>query len=259
MARETLAVTRCLRALVVLAAFAAFATGCPAATGAGDAGGVAHTCAEAAAAAEGAPCDFTTTCPAVCRTPAMQCRSGLVTSVTEPCDPDAGPSDAGASDAPLADAGPCAPPVTATSCHTSTECTGGRGCLPPGGFLGCGECVPPLATCTVDADCATGDVCVSFVHPCSCGGESTECRTRCTPTSCAAGETCNATTGECGPTSCEAGYTCPPHTVCDPRPAADPHGCNRDSCTLDSDCDCGGGCVDGYCYAGLGECVSPPP
>jgi hypothetical protein len=64
--------------------------------------------------------------------------------------------------------------------------------------------------------------------------------------------------GECQPTSCEAGYACPAHTVCDPRPAADPHGCLRDTCTTDGDCDCGGGCVEGFCYPSLGECTAPP-
>lgn len=229
------------------------------------------------APAPGAPCSFTETCfPDACGDPVTCVDGRVMRNMTKPCqdggvsdagldagvsdvgDLDAG-GDAGAVDA-SSDAGACAPVETAESCRSDGDCRAAfEQCLAPGEFGGCGICMEPMALCEGSADCAPGDVCVFYRPRCSCGGDASECRPRCTDTSCEAGESCNAETGLCGPTSCTAGYTCPAHTECVPASgAADAHGCERKACTTDAQCDCGGACVDGFCFEALGVCSSLP-
>lgn len=189
---------------------------------------------------------------------------------------DAGSSDGGAidggaidggrdasagEDASASDAGPdsgCAPPEPAGSCRSDADCTASfLQCYAPGEPVGCGICMEPQQLCATESDCHDGDVCVVYTPPCSCGGDASECRPRCTASSCATDETCNDVTGLCQPTSCSAGYGCPAHTVCVTK-GGDAHGCERVTCASDADCGCGA-CVEGHCYEGLGSCSAPPP
>lgn len=171
-------------------------------------------------------------------------------------------------------------------CRSPSDCQVGQDCVAPGANIGgCGTCMPPEHQCQTDSDCASGDVCVEFNTPCGCTNEpSSECRARCTSTSCGAGQRCNATSGLCEPTPCNdgyacpadyrcattapeadahgcepipcgQGYTCPENTRC--KPGTGGHGCSTLSCVHDADCDCGA-CVEGYCASGPGNCEYPP-
>jgi len=113
----------------------------------------------------------------------------------------------------------------------------------------------PEALCEGDVDCHDGDVCFFFTPLCSCGGQASECRLRCTASSCESDETCNETSGICEPTRCGPTYACPEHTVC-VDDGGDAHGCERLACTSDEDCGCGA-CVEGRCFSELG--FSSPP
>jgi hypothetical protein len=217
----------------------------------------------------GAPCSFTEECPDFCGD-VTTCREGrLMRTLYKPCFdvgvPDGG-LDAGIVDANSSgvdagmDAGMCAPAETASSCRSDEDCAAAfEQCLAPGEFGGCGICMEPLALCEGDADCEGGDICFTYRPLCTCGGDASECRPRCTESSCDVGEACDASSGRCAPTACTEGYLCPAHTVCAPSgERADPHGCERTACTTDADCECGGGCVDGLCYEALGLCSAVP-
>ena len=179
---------------------------------------------------------------------------------------DTGARDTGARDTGVgridagADSGSCGVAMPPGSCHRESDCRSAfEACLAPGEFGGCGVCMTPEALCASSADCAGTDVCFFYRPVCSCGGDASECRPRCTATSCGEGESCDMTSGLCGPTSCTAGFACPRHNACRPDSAlADPHDCLRDSCTVDGDCGCGSACVDGFCYDALGTCTPLP-
>ncbi len=166
-----------------------------------------------------------------------------------------GDDDAGGGDAGLD--GGCAPTEPEGACRSDADCTAGSlQCYAPGESIGCGICMEPIALCATDADCDEGDVCFVYTPPCSCGGDASECRPRCSASSCEEGETCDDVTGLCQPTRCNAGYACPAHTECVTK-GGDAHGCERTSCTSDADCGCGA-CVEGRCYEALGFCSAPP-
>ncbi len=249
--------------------------GCP-----GSEGRVIASCDDvlAWAPAPGAACSFTETCfPDSCGDPVTCVDGRVMRNMTKPCQdagvpPDAG-ADAGVADAGVLDAstdatlpldasdgGSCAPVETATSCRSDGDCRAAfEQCLAPGEFGGCGICMEPMALCVSSADCSGTDVCVTYRPLCTCGGDASECRPRCTETSCEAGESCNASSGLCGPTSCTDGYACPAETECVPASdRADEHGCERNACTTDGQCGCGGACVDGLCFPALGTCSALP-
>ncbi len=235
--------------------------------------GTVRSCAEAASAPDGTPCEGFTFCPpgTACG-PALTCSAGTLVREVPRCDGgslDGGPTDTGPADAGPPDAGPCAPHVPAfgTPCHTTSECDPARFemCFAPGASTGCGICVMAHRTCLTDADCASTDFCESYVEPCarpfSCGNgsdvTSTRCAPRCSATSCGTDATCESD-GRCHPVPCFGGaYSCPALTTCVTSPTSDAHGCSRDSCTTDADCGCGGACLTGFCYDTLGSCMPP--
>lgn len=217
----------------------------------------------------GAPCSFTEECTDFCGDVTFCGEGRLMRTMRKPCfdvgvpdgGTDAGEAELDAGDVDAGDdAGACAPDETASSCRADEDCGAAfEQCLAPGEFGGCGICMVPEALCASDADCEDGDICFTYRPLCSCGGDASECRPRCTDGSCDEDESCDASSGRCAPTACTAGYLCPAHTACAPSSErADAHGCERATCEADSDCACGGGCVDGACYDALGMC-SPIP
>ncbi len=197
----------------------------------------------------------------------MPCANGRVCCDTYVCDPTTAtvivrPVECASVCVPLMNLcpGTMPPDPSAMLCRSSADC-GGPLCLPPGASAGCGPCRMPEHDCTADPDCAPGDVCVSTVLACTCTGEpSTLCGPSCTGggTTCAAGERCDPS-GHCVALSCATGYACGSNTRCDVgAPGADEHGCVRQTCTVDAECDCGA-CVEGRCYDGPGQCTYPPP
>ncbi len=145
-------------------------------------------------------------------------------------------------------------------CRGDRDCTSGTVCVPPGVGPGCG--IPCMAerSCASSADCSGDEVCIEYVATCCFAGElSSFCGPRCTDTSCAAGERCDATSGLCAPIPCDDGFACEPFTRCEAGAlGADSNGCVRDACSGDGDCG-GGTCVLGFCYESAGECMGPVP
>jgi hypothetical protein len=192
---------------------------------------------------------------------------------------------------------PGAQPLTGSQCRSLSDCPGkGNGyyCTtdPAGVSSACATpfCVtPPQHDCTVDTDCATGDICLTSLIKC-CNQPSMSCHVSCNAAgvTCAAGTTCSpATKGAddygCAPVPCNAGYTCPTGFQCAVGTlGTDAHGCEALPCSqtgcpsnfvcqttatvggctpkpCSTDCDCDSGfCVGGSCASVLGTCVMPP-
>ncbi|MBX7197561.1 MAG: hypothetical protein K1X94_36280 [Sandaracinaceae bacterium] len=238
--------------------------------------GPVRDCATALLLPAGQPCDFSGLCGSVCPGMAVECWGRVTRRVVAQCDAgmlpvdagsdapmdDASASDAAASDAAL-DAGMCAPPAPegVTPCRSNTDCNASTGerCVAPDERPGCGICMDPPRDCVSDPDCPSMDgvqyVCEEASVPCPCSGDGlgTYCVAPCSVTGCSEGFTCGAS-GHCAPIACDAGFACPLGTTCEPAGVGDPHGCVRDTCALDTDCPCGGGCVEGHCYDQLGAC-----
>jgi hypothetical protein len=178
------------------------------------------------------------------------------------------------------DNGQVSPPGDA--CRDSGDCSGDKGCAPPVSPLEwgpvCGIGCGPMMQCVDDSSCpAEAPLCLGYLEIC-CGPVdplSTRCSAACTDdAACGEGWRCRADQRGCEAVPCTDGYTCPAHTECDEPNAfvvegcsapqgcpegAEAHGCVRDVCERDGDCDSGGKCVWGLCYEGFGECMGPVP
>ncbi|AKF11407.1 hypothetical protein [Sandaracinus amylolyticus] len=213
------------------------------------------SCSEASSASEGARCDFDESCrefrdgPTNCGYVDRTCVDGrLRVSVIPfgcPTLPDAG-SGCGAYEPP--------PAMTSTECRSDADCGGSGSCWAPGdtsAFYVAGFC--PME-CANDGDCAASQVCVELNQ-----GSCSQCRERCTATSCSRWETCGDD-GRCRPQRCDEGYACPIGSTCVPGGVddVDAHGCTTVPCDDDDDCGCGA-CVFGSCALGPGRCEPPRP
>jgi len=136
-------------------------------------------------------------------------------------------------------------------CDAADDCQAmGGDCAPPGTARACGMCNPDPGDCTTDDECATGDICAPML--CACNGDS-QCVAGCTgPSDCEVGTVCaGGDHPRCETASCAAADPCPADFDCATSE------CARRSCTSDLECD--GYCVEGSCYAAMGECVLPVP
>jgi hypothetical protein len=155
------------------------------------------------------------------------------------------------------------------ACVAHAECAPGLVCFPPEAIV-CTDCAVPVIECSTDAECDTarpGTVCGVYPVPCDCRshGPAYLCTTPCSQTGCAADESC-IDGRTCWPTHCKDGYVCPVNHVC----SADvdfldygywKHGCRRQTCSTDADCD-PGTCVEvdalvdgfGLCFETPGAC-----
>ena len=132
--------------------------------------------------------------------------------------------------------------------------------------------------CMADAECpAEAPLCLGYLENCCGAGDqlSTRCSVACTDNAtCGEGWQCRADGRGCEPISCADGYMCPAHTSCEAASAfvvegcsapqgcpqgAEAHGCVRDACERDGDCDSDGKCVWELCYDGFGECMGAVP
>jgi hypothetical protein len=178
------------------------------------------------------------------------------------------------------DNGQLSPPGGA--CRDDGDCSDDKGCAPPvrplewGPVCGIG-CGPQMA-CTDDASCpAEAPLCLGYLESC-CGQSgplSTRCSAACTDdATCGDGWRCRADGRGCEAISCADAWTCPTHTSCEADAAfvvqgcsaaygcpegPEAHGCVRDACERDGDCDGDGKCVWELCYDGFGSCMGAVP
>jgi hypothetical protein len=148
-----------------------------------------------------------------------------------------------------------------------------------GGTTGDSTCHGDGTSCSSDQDCCSGLTCQSLETPylpaggavhkggtvnpaimMACKAPGTE---SCTPTSCAAGEQCNATTGQCE----TAASTPPPTTGCTPTSCGSGLYCDPAvlRCVPEGNCESNEGCVQqnggqaGWTCNEEMECSPPPP
>ena len=141
-----------------------------------------------------------------------------------------------------------------SGCHTGADCDSMGMCFAPGESIGCGMCMEPMDTCSIDADCQTSNptaICEqSTIADCLCSSAMI-CKPGCTSDAqCDEGETCDSG-HHCVPTTCGAQSDCPVDFACNDG------GCARATCS--GDWDCTGFCVKGQCYGKLGFCSMLPP
>jgi hypothetical protein len=178
------------------------------------------------------------------------------------------------------DNGQASPP--GNSCRDEGDCKEQEGCAPPVRPLEwgpvCGAGCTQQMDCVDDSSCpAEAPLCLGYVGNC-CGPSdplSTRCSAACTDDlACGEGWRCRADGRGCKAISCADGYTCPAFTECEPDSGfvvegcsapfgcpdgAEAHGCVRDACERDGDCEGDGKCVWGMCYEGFGSCMGPVP
>ena len=135
-----------------------------------------------------------------------------------------------------------------SACRSDTDCVDGSSCFEPGACNAGMEEVTPVA-CSDTEPCAGALVCETSAAGCGFSAGAV-CVEPCPARPCSEDETCGDD-GVCAPTACADGFTCPAHTHC--AEAGDAHGCARDACAADSDCNAGH-CVNGRCFDDLGEC-----
>ncbi|MFK7986350.1 MAG: hypothetical protein AB8I08_09990 [Sandaracinaceae bacterium] len=171
------------------------------------------------------------------------------------------PSDGGGVDAGSADAGyPACTSFTALrpcgECRSDDDCVSGEDgvfpeCYAPGQRAPGGAPIgDPERLCEDNEECAGDTVCTPYRN--EFGLTNTACRAPCSADSCEGEDDRCGSEGLCEPIPCDEGFVCPEHTACDPDAAG--HGCVRDSCSSDADCDSGGFCVLERCYSSIGTC-----
>ncbi|UJR85099.1 hypothetical protein [Sandaracinus amylolyticus] len=216
-------------------------------------------CFEASSASEGARCDFDESdvpCtevrdgPTNCGYTHYTCVDGRLRIMVIPFE--CPRLDGGAGSA--CDAYEPPPAATTTECRSDADCDGTGSCWAPGdtsAFYATGFC--PME-CDADGECGASQVCVELNQ-----GSCSQCRERCTATSCSRWETCGDD-GHCRPLRCDEGYACPVGSTCVPGGLddVDAHGCTTVPCDSDDDCGCGA-CVFGSCALGPGRCEPPRP
>lgn len=168
------------------------------------------------------------------------------------------------------------------SCRDDGDCRGDTYCthpvrpltMDPSCGIGCGQQV----ACDDDASCpAQAPLCLGYLENC-CGPYtplSTRCEAACTDdATCGEGWRCRADGRGCEAIPCDEGWVCPAHTQCEAERAfsvdgcsaaygcpegPEAHGCLRNDCDRDRDCDGDGKCVFGLCYEGFGACMGLVP
>jgi hypothetical protein len=147
-----------------------------------------------------------------------------------PCDPSAMPGTH------------CEPKCTSSSCNRSERCEAdGRCHIRP-----CDDGYD----CAKDLKCAPKDA-GADEHGCaprSCASDSFECAD---DLACAEGQ--NTDANGCSQVSCADGFSCAPNFDCHPKSSADHH-CEKRSCKLDAECDCGF-CIQDHCEPRLFVCT----
>jgi hypothetical protein len=145
-------------------------------------------------------------------------------------------------------------------CWSHADCGGTATCVTQDDVVCGGACITmqPQHTCTSDTDCA-GDAATPMVcepAPCSCTGGG-GCVRGCTnDADCPEGQSCGSN-HHCRPSACTStANACPTNFGCDISGAAGGV-CARKSCQTDSQCS--GACVDGFCYPAPGRCHLPAP
>jgi hypothetical protein len=144
-------------------------------------------------------------------------------------------------------------------CRTGADCQDqGAYCAPPGSPTPCGICNMPDQQCSSDDECqAANPTTICDVNTAGCG-----CVPECLPGcqgdgQCAAGQIC--LDARCQPAPCDSNTACPPNFACGASGGAG-RSCQRRPCSTDLDCDAPAGyCVEGLCYAELGDCQLPVP
>ncbi len=142
-------------------------------------------------------------------------------------------------------------------CRTGTDCGGGNFCSSYTLAPLCGG-MPDTTfdnNCTADADCPNmNEICDSSLCIVPHGGAQTppHCRAGCTTNAdCGPGFACSAT-HHCDAAACTMDADCGSgNFMC----AAGQ--CSRKACTMDSEC--ANFCVNGSCWANLGECMPAVP
>jgi len=146
------------------------------------------------------------------------------------------------------------PDATHSSCTSESDCPGGNSCHFPGDGPVCGAACFQDRQCESDAEGPEG-VCEQYDAGCCPEGTlSSECRARCTESSCPDGTQCNdAGHCECTNDGCGVNQACEDVD-------GDTRRCVRRSCTDATDCDCGV-CSDGRCTPppDVGYCQPPVP
>lgn len=143
----------------------------------------------------------------------------------------------------------CGTPCTETSCAEGQRCEDDGLCRPTPCAEGY-EC-PPDLVCADEGDLEVDE------HGCraaSCESDGYTCPQgfECLPTIPLADK------NGCMPVRCTAGFECPVNTRCAPKSEAYfAHQCERLSCEVDGDCDCGY-CLEGVCRDVLSYCAMPP-
>lgn len=239
--------------------------------GASDVGGSGGSAGSSVTGSAGGGGTFANICPGVTPWPASRvtCRTSTECENGYAC-----------VDTPFTGCGMCMMP--AHECVSDADCGGGL-CeeYEQTGLCACGglgtKCIPhcldvacaagftcdPAGRCQ-PLSCAEGFACASDMvcGPAGAGADIHDCR----PRPCDAGFTCGEGTTcamgsagadehGCAPIHCMDGFTCPVNTTCTTDP--DGHGCQRLSCEVDTDCDCGA-CVGGVCESQIRICDRIP-
>ena len=147
-----------------------------------------------------------------------------------------------------------------STCSSSSQCSGGKGCVPPAAGR-CGGGISPCAgndPCNTDSDCADSGL-GPFCQPvqCQCGAFAGLCGVDCNSAiltmGCPlghVGQTCQG--GHCSNNTCATDSDCIANFTCDPTS----HTCQAKPCQTDGDCN--GYCVDNQCASQPGMCVPVP-
>jgi hypothetical protein len=136
-------------------------------------------------------------------------------------------------------------------CHDDAECEPNE-CMQPWDAV-CPQCIHVFPSCAIDRDCPFGFICVDEFIDCACDSPfTTACIPVCeSPEDCEPGETCES--GHCSLDTCTLDRDCEANFRCEKTPYG--MQCRRRPCDANFPCD-GGLCIDGWCHATPGTCVT---